>query len=123
MSDNNEDTKPVTEGQPMGGQSFGENNTTPSSDDKNNPSQNAGYSNAYFRRTQPAEEHTESNNFKPVDQEGKPDYEKAQSGKSDGDEKETESTQTYEEGTADNDGQTNAEPNRPAPNDPPITQR
>jgi hypothetical protein len=123
MLDNNEDTKPVTEGQPMGGHSFGENNTTPSGDDKNNPSQNAGYSNEYFRRTQPAEEHTESNNFKPLDQEGKPDYEKAQSGKSGDDEKETESSQTYQEGTADNDGQNNAEPNRPAPNDPPITQR
>lgn len=123
MLDNNEETKPVTEGQPMGGQNFGSNNVTPAGDDKNNPSQNAGYSNEYFRRTQPAEEHTESNNFKPLDQEGKPDYEKAQSGKSDDDEKETEPTQTYEEGTADNDGQSNAEPNRPAPNDPPITQR
>jgi hypothetical protein len=115
--------KPVREGQPMGGKNFGANNITPSGDDKNNPSQNAGYSNEYFRRTQPAEEHTESNNFKPLDQEGTADYEKAKNGKSDDDENETESTQTYEEGTADNDGQSNAEPNRPAPNDPPITQR
>ncbi|MES2809400.1 MAG: hypothetical protein V4619_12280, partial [Bacteroidota bacterium] len=68
--DNNEETQPesqanpVREGQPMGGQNFGEKNVTPSGDDKNNPSQNAGYSNAYFKRTEPAEEHTESNNFK-----------------------------------------------------------
>jgi hypothetical protein len=48
-------TKPVKEGMPMGGESFGENNVTPSGDDKNNPSQNAGYSNAYFRRTEPSE--------------------------------------------------------------------
>jgi hypothetical protein len=123
MLADNEETKPVTEGQPMGGENFGANNVTPSGDDKNNPSQNAGYTNAYFRRTQPAEEHTESNNFKPLNQEGSPDYEKAQSGKSDSDEKETESNQTYEEGTADNDGQSNAEPGRPAPNQPPITQR
>lgn len=75
-----EQAKPVTEGQPMGGHSFGENNVTPSGDDKNNPSQNAGYSNEYFRRTEPAEEHTESNNFK-ADEE-----------------------HTYNEGTTDSDG-------------------
>ncbi|MFD0748850.1 hypothetical protein ACFQZS_01770 [Mucilaginibacter calamicampi] len=55
--------KPVREGQPMGGESFGENNVTPAGDDKNNPSQNAGYSNAYFGRTEPAEEHPENSNF------------------------------------------------------------
>jgi hypothetical protein len=77
---NDDGTKPVTEGQPMGGQNFGKNNVTPSGDDKNNPSQNAGYTNAYFRRTEPAEEHTESNNFKP------------------------DEDQTYNEGTTDNDG-------------------
>ncbi|MFD2146342.1 hypothetical protein [Mucilaginibacter antarcticus] len=71
---------PVREGQPMGGHSFGENNTTPAGDDKNNPSQNAGYRNEYFRRTEPSEEHTESNNFKPGED------------------------QNYNEGTTDSDG-------------------
>ncbi|MDB5156499.1 MAG: hypothetical protein JWR50_1206 [Mucilaginibacter sp.] len=71
--------KPVREGQPMGGENFGANNVTPAGDDKNNPSQNAGYTNEYFRRTEPAEEHTESNNFRSQDQEGRSDYEKATS--------------------------------------------
>jgi hypothetical protein len=55
--------KPVREGQPMGGHAFGQNNVTPAGDDKNNPSQSAGYSNAYFGRTEPAEEHPENTNF------------------------------------------------------------
>ena len=54
---------PVREGQPMGGESFGENNVTPSGDDESNPSRNAGYSNAYFGRTEPAEEHPENSNL------------------------------------------------------------
>ena len=57
--------KPVREGQPMGGESFGENNVTPAGDDENNPSRNAGYSNAYFGRTEPAQEHPENSNFTP----------------------------------------------------------
>lgn len=57
--------KPVREGKPMGGESFGKNNVTPAADDKNNPSQNAGYSNAYFKRTEPAQEHPENSNFTP----------------------------------------------------------
>ncbi|MGY3213071.1 hypothetical protein [Mucilaginibacter sp. HD30] len=81
------ETKPVREGQPMGGESFGENNVTPSGDDENNPSRNAGYSNAYFGRTEPAEEHPENSNFTP------------------------DGENNYQEGTADNDGQyQNAEP-------------
>jgi hypothetical protein len=78
-TDKNE-VKPVTEGQPMGGQNFGDKNVTESGDDKNNPSQNAGYRNEYFRRTEPSEEHTESNNFKPGED------------------------QTYNEGPTDSDG-------------------
>jgi hypothetical protein len=70
--------KPVMEGIGMGGENFGKNNLTPAGDDKNNPSQNAGYSNAYFARTEPSEEHPEDNNFKVLNQEGKPDYTKAQ---------------------------------------------
>jgi hypothetical protein len=104
MPSNNEESKPIREGQPMGGDNFGENNITPSSNDKNNPSQNAGDGNAYFNRNQPAEEHTESNNFKPLDQEGSPDYAKAQTGKSDDTSQPPESKQTYGEGTVDNDG-------------------
>ena len=71
-------TKPVREGEPMGGQKFGENNNTYAGDDKNNPSQNAGYTNEYFRRTEPSDEHPEDSNFKVKDQEGSPDYDKAQ---------------------------------------------
>jgi len=93
------DEHPVSEGQPMGGQNFGSNNVTPSGDDKNNPSQNAGYSNAYFKRTEPAEEHTESNNFKPDE---KP---------------------TYNEGTVDNDGEDNGKPNIPGPGELPDQQK
>jgi hypothetical protein len=94
-----DDTKPVTEGQPMGGQNFGSNNVTPAGDDKNNPSQNAGYDNAYFKRTEPAEEHTESNNFKPGEK------------------------QVYNEGTVDNDGEDNAKPNIPGPGELPDQQK
>lgn len=70
--------KPVQEGKGMGGESFGENNVTPSGDDKNNPSRDAGYSNAYFGRTEPLEEHPENSNFTPNGennyQEGTADY-------------------------------------------------
>lgn len=63
---------PGMEGQGMGGQSFGENNLTPAGSDEANPPQNAGEGNAYFRRTQPAEEHPEDENFTARDQEGGP---------------------------------------------------
>lgn len=121
-------TRPVMEGQPMGGQNFGSNNVTPSGDDKNNPSQNAGYSNEYFRRTEPAEEHPENSNFKPRDQEGRSDYSKAMQSSADnanpgnGDAPK-KSDQTYQEGTADNDGESNAKPNIPGPNEVPDQQK
>jgi len=67
-----------TEGKGIGGKKFGEENKTPSGDDKNNPSRNAGYTNAYFARTEPSEEHPEDTNFKAQYQEGPPDYSKAQ---------------------------------------------
>ncbi len=67
-----------TEGQGIGGSNFGEENKTPSGDDKNNPSQNAGYTNAYFARTEPSDEHPENTNFKAAQQEGAPDYSKAE---------------------------------------------
>lgn len=90
---------PVSEGQPMGGQNFGSNNVISAGDDKNNPSQNAGYDNAYFKRNEPAEEHPENSNFKPDE---KPDY---------------------EEGTADNDGESNDKPNIPGPGELPDQQK
>ena len=75
---NKSQTKPVREGEPMGGQKFGESGNTYAGDDKNNPSQNAGYTNEYFRRTEPSDENTEDINFKVKEQEGLPDYDKAQ---------------------------------------------
>ncbi len=71
------ETRPVREGQPMGGQNFGRNNTTSSANDKNNPSRYAGTSNPYFNRTEPMEEHPENSNFKDPDQQGRPDCDKA----------------------------------------------
>jgi len=63
---------PGMESRGMGGQSFGENNLTPAGNVEANPPQNAGEGNAYFRRTQPAEEHPEDENFVARDQEGEP---------------------------------------------------
>jgi len=75
---NKPQTKPVREGEPMGGEKFGESGNTYAGDDKNNPSQNAGYTNEYFRRTEPSDENTEDSNFKVQEQKGSPDYDKAQ---------------------------------------------
>lgn len=91
---------PGMEGQGMGGQAFGQNNLTPSGNDKDNPSQTAGTGNAYFNRTQPAEEHPENSNFKP----GK-------------------EANTYQEGTADNDGKGDEQINIPGPNELPDQQK
>jgi hypothetical protein len=91
---------PGMEGQGMGGQAFGQNNLTPSGDDKDNPSQNAGQGNAYFNRTQPAEEHPENSNFKPGNQDN-----------------------TYQEGTADNDGKGTGQTIIPGPNEVPDQQK
>lgn len=74
--------QPGMEGEGMGGQNFGKSSVTTSGDDPANPSRNAGYENEYFRRTEPSEEHPENNNFKP------------------------DSSNSYEEGTADYDGGT-----------------
>jgi hypothetical protein len=75
---NPDDRKPVREGEPMGGQKFGEGNNTSSANDKNNPSQYAGNTNPYFDRTEPMEEHPENSNFKDPLQAGSPDYDSAQ---------------------------------------------
>ena len=66
-----------TEGHGIGGQKFGEENLTPAGNDKNNPSQLAGSTNAYFNRKEPSEEHPEDSNFTAKDQEGAPNYRKA----------------------------------------------
>jgi hypothetical protein len=65
---------PGMEGEGMGGHKFGGDSHPPTGDDPANPSRNAGYSNAYFSRTEPMEEHPENNNFKDPSQQGEPDY-------------------------------------------------
>lgn len=127
--------KPVKEGQAMGGHSFGKSNVTPAGDDRNNPSQNAGYTNPYFARTEPLEEHPEDNNFKARSQDGAPDYAKAQpyanwknetpkpeppergNGENDRPHEET----GYREGTIDNENEPNV--NIPGPNEVPDQQK
>jgi hypothetical protein len=110
---------PVMEGKPMGGHNFGKNNLTSTGDDKNNPSQNAGYSNAYFARSEPSEEHPENSNFKPQDQDGRPNYSKAQPSNITGEMPKPEKVErgngvndrphkggdAYQEGTADNENE------------------
>jgi hypothetical protein len=121
--------KPVKEGQPMGGHSFGENGNTPARDDKNNPSQTAGYNNAYLSRTEPSEEHPEDTNFRAEGQDGEPDYAKAQSNVDDapkpdpvergnGENDRPHEDTPYQEGTADDN-----EPNVPGPNELPDQQK
>ncbi|HTK19608.1 MAG TPA: hypothetical protein VL442_08855 [Mucilaginibacter sp.] len=112
---------PGMEGQGMGGQSFGENNITPAGNDKANPPQNAGEENAYFRRTQPAEEHPENENFVVQNQEEAPgttksrpniagpqelpDQQKVGEDTKQGNNYRPNPQEEYREGTADNDGQ------------------
>lgn len=110
---------PGMEGQGMGGHSFGENHLTPAGNDEANPPQNAGEGNPYFRRTQPAEEHPEDENFVARDQEGGPgkpepnvpgpqelpDQQKVGENASQQDEHKPNPQEEYREGTADNDGQ------------------
>ncbi len=126
-SENN--MKPVMEGEGMGGHNFGKNSNTPAGDDKNNPSQNAGYANAYFARTEPFEEHPENNNFKNKNQGGEPNYIKAQPyanwnneepkpekiERGNGENDRPHKGDGYQEGTADNE----TEPNIPGPNELP----
>jgi hypothetical protein len=127
------DVKPVMEGQPMGGQNFGKNNVTPAGDDKNNPSRNAGDTNAYLARTEPSEEHPEDTNFKSPNQEGRPDYSKAQATskttnempkpekaeRGNGENDRPHKGNSYQEGTADNEN----EPNTPGPREVPDQQK
>ncbi|TWR31253.1 hypothetical protein FPZ43_01895 [Mucilaginibacter pallidiroseus] len=134
-SEEKQGNEPGMEAEGAGGHSFGKNNSTPSGDDKNNPSQTAGYSNEYFRRTEPSEEHPENNNFKDPNQLGQSNY-TAASGNIDigssenqgGDDTEqtddreqnrTESDETFQEGTADG----NDNVNIPGPNETPDQQK
>jgi hypothetical protein len=116
---------PGMEGKGMGGSKFGENNLTPAGDDKANPSQNAGYDNAYFRRNEPSEEHPENSNFVAQEQQGSPDKDGGQPnipgpnelpdqqkvGEDIGQNK-PNPQQNYREGTADNDGQKGDQPEK-----------
>jgi hypothetical protein len=130
-----DENKTGTEGQPVGGGNFGKNNQTPSGDDKNNPSQNAGYSNQYFRRTEPSDEHPEDTNFKSADQDGSPKYDKAQVNsdisnempkpekieRGNGENDRPHKGESYQEGTDDNDG--NDQANIPGPEELPDQQK
>jgi len=124
-----------TEGKGSGGENFGQENLTPAGDDKNNPSQNAGYTNAYFARTEPADEHPEDSNFTAQNQDGAPDYSKAQTKntmesadpkpekveRGDGENDRPHPQEAYKEGTDDNDG--NSGHNIPGPNELPDQQK
>ncbi|UOE47107.1 hypothetical protein MTO98_22135 [Mucilaginibacter sp. SMC90] len=124
------------EGKGMGGHNFGQNNITPAGNDKDNPSQMAGNNNEYFNRTQPAEEHPENSNFKDPNQAGNANYGNvinvSQNGRSDESEGQTETNdkkpnaqQQYEEGTADDDGDSESkqQTNIPGPNEVPDQQK
>ena len=124
----------ASEGLATGGERFGDNNDTPSGDDKNNPSQNAGHTNAYFNRTEPSEEHPEYNNFKDPNQLGQSNFAQVanavktgqsgeedsglQKGAEDKSGNKNESETSYQEGTADG-----SEENIPGPNELPDQQK
>lgn len=127
-----------TEGKGVGGQNFGQENNTPARNDKNNPTQMAGHTNAYFDRNEPSEEHPEDSNFTAPNQDGEPDYSKAQPNntamentepkpekveRGNGDNDRPHPQQPYTEGTDDNDGTGNAKPNIPGPNELPDQQK
>jgi len=124
-----------TEGQGAGGQSFGNDNLTPAGNDKNNPTRMAGSTNGYFNRNEPSDEHPEDTNFRAEQQDGAPDYGKAQGGdvvtdsapkpeepkRGDGENDRPHEQQPYTEGTDDNDGP--AGPNTPGPQELPDQQK
>lgn len=66
---------PGMESHGYGGHKFGEDNNTPSGNAPNNPSQNAGDTNAYLARTEPSDEKNDKVNFKSEEQDGEPNYE------------------------------------------------
>lgn len=121
-----------TEGKGYGGDKFGQENNTPSGDDKNNPSQLAGNTNAYLARTEPMEEHPEDSNFTSAKQDGASNYSQAQPKgenssdapkpeepkRGDGENDRPHPQQPYQEGTADNE-----QVNIPGPNELPDQQK
>ena len=124
-----------TEGKGVGGENFGNNNLTPAGNDKNNPTQMAGHTNAYFDRNEPSEEHPEDSNFTAEYQDGSPDYDKAQKTtdmqntdpkpakpeRGNGENDRPHEQELYVEGTDDNDG--TAKPNIPGPQELPDQQK
>ncbi len=127
-----DENKTGTEGKAVGGEKFGKNNNTYAGDDKNNPSQNAGYTNEYFRRTEPSDEHPEDTNFKAKDQDGAPDYDSAQPRmnsepkpekveRGNGENDRPHKGGNYQEGTDDNDG--SSQVNIPGPEELPDQQK
>jgi hypothetical protein len=124
-----------TEGQGTGGQNFGGENLTPAGNDKNNPTQMAGHTNAYFDRNEPSEEHPEDSNFTAKNQDGAPDYNKyecttdtAQTNpkpekheRGDGENDRPHEQEPYVEGTVDDDGTDG--PNIPGPQELPDQQK
>lgn len=125
-----------TEGKGVGGENFGQENNTPAGNDKNNPTQMAGHTNAYFDRNEPSDEHPEDSNFTAAYQDGEPDYGKAQPNdtametldpkpekveRGNGENDRLHPQQPYTEGTDDNDDET--QPNIPGPNELPDQQK
>lgn len=124
-----------TEGQGTGGQNFGGENLTPAGNDKNNPTQMAGHTNAYFDRNEPSDEHPEDSNFTAKQQDGAPDYSKAQASsdvsapdpkpeepkRGNGENDRPHEQEPYTEGTDDNDG--TAKTNIPGPQELPDQQK
>jgi len=126
-----------TEGQGTGGQDFGGENNTPAGNDKNNPTQMAGHTNAYYDRNEPSDEHPEDSNFTAKKQDGAPDYNKAQPKtamentepkpekveRGNGENDRPHPQQPYTKGTDDNDGNSSGQPNIPGPNELPDQQK
>jgi hypothetical protein len=96
--------QPGYESHGMGGQNFGENNVTRSANDEANPPRNSGYTNDYFKRTEPSEEHPEFQNFKPQEQDGEADANMGRGETQDHIVADDNGTHNYHEGTADYDG-------------------
>jgi len=127
-----------TEGKGVGGQNFGKENNTPPGNDKHNPTQMAGHTNAYFDRNEPSEEHPEDSNFTAPNQDGEPDYDKAQPNnttvknmepkpekveRGNGENDRPHEQEPYTEGTDDNDENGKGKPNIPGPNELPDQQK
>ena len=124
-----------TEGKGIGGENFGNNNLTAAGNDKNNRTQMAGHTNAYFDRNEPSDEHPEDSNFTAKNQDGSPNYSKAQKTtdmqntdpkpappeRGNGENDRPHEQEPYVEGTDDNDGTDG--PNIPGPQELPDQQK